>query len=284
MDIYKQLETEVLLRNNSPISDFENLSPNNFYNILYNTYSENSPVTFQKSIANDVLDKISIFRIAEDCVKIIEKETFIKLTALGALPRKVVIELYNKKYILDDFIERGITKLWKEQDCIAIMNTRMVLDIAGITKKTHGKLALTKKGTSFLDAANRQEFFKLFISTFADKFNWGYNDRYSAKIVGQFGWTFTIYILNKYGKDYRSVNFYSEKYLKSLPHFLKEFEDEGLMTQLDRFQRCYSIRSFDRFLEWFGIVEFEGDTKYRWNEANNIRATAILEKIFKIDT
>ena len=169
MDIYKQIETEVLLRNSSPIADFENLSPTNFHYILYDTYNENSPVHFKKIIENETLDKVSLFRVAEDFIKIIEIQKFIKLTPLGALPKKVIVELYDKKYIFDERIERGITKLWKEQDCMAIMNTNMVMELAGITKKTNGKLTLTKKGTTFLKAENRQEFFKLFISTFADK-------------------------------------------------------------------------------------------------------------------
>ncbi len=74
MNIYKQIETEVLLQNNSPVADFENLSPINFHYILYDTYNEKSPVHFQKNIDNKTLDKVSLFRVAEDLIKIIERE------------------------------------------------------------------------------------------------------------------------------------------------------------------------------------------------------------------
>lgn len=284
MDIHKQIETEVLLRNSSPIADFENLSPTNFHYILYDTYNENSPVHFQKHIDKETLDKVSLFRVAEDFIRIIEREKFIKLTPLGALPKKVMVELYDKKYIYDELIESGITKLWKEQDCLAILSTKIVTEIAGVTKKVNGKMTLTKKGTTFLNLENRQDFFELFISTFADKFNWGFNDNYPEKPIGQIGWTFTLYLLEKYGKEFQSESFYAEKYLKALPDFLNEFETDGFIPQKEQFANCYGVRTFERFLEWFALVETDRKNNKKWNEELNIKATEILTKIFNIDT
>jgi hypothetical protein len=283
MDIYKQIETEVLLRNSSPIKDFENLSPTNFHYILYDTYNENSPVHFHKHIENETLDKVFLFRVAEDFIRIIEREKFIKLTPLGALPKKVMVELYDKKYIYDELIESGITKLWKEQDCIAILSTKIVTEIAGITKKANGKMTLTKKGTTFLNLENRQAFFELFITTFADKFNWGFNDGYPEKPIGQIGWTFTIFLLGKFGKQYRLDSFYAEKYSKALPDFLNEFENSILRTKTEQFTSCYRVRSFERFLEWFGLVEIQKEEKTYADKEAKIKSSEILTKVFNID-
>ncbi len=283
MDINKQIETEILLRNNSPISDFEGLSPTNFHYIIHDTYNENSPVHFHKLIDNETLNKVSLFRVAEDFIKIIEREKFIKLTPLGALPKKVMVELYDKKYIYDDFIESGITKLWKEEDCKAILSTKIVLGIAGITKKVNGRMTLTKKGTFFLNLENRQDFFKLFISTFADKFNWGFNDGYPEKPIGQIGWTFTIYLLEKFGNEFKSESFYADKYLKALPTFVYDFETSEFRSQKEHFSHCYNIRTFERFLEWFALVETDRKVKKKWNEDVNVKAAEVMQKIFKID-
>ena len=283
MDIYKQIETEVLLRNSSPITDFENLSPINFHYIIYDTYNENSPVHFNKNIDNDTLNKVSLFRVVEDFIRIIDRENFIKLTPLGALPKKIVVELYDKKYILDERIESGITKLCREQDCIAILNTKIVLEIAGITKKQKGKLTLTKKGSLFLKPETRQEFFEIFISTFADKFNWGFNDYYPEEPIGQKGWAFTIFLLGKFGMSYKKESFYAEKYLKAFPEFLEEFKNDAFGLPIEQFISCYGARTFERFLEWFGIVEIEREIGKFWNTKKNVRATGILTKIFNID-
>ena len=282
MDILKIIETEILLQNNAPVSEFEELSPSNVHYLIYDTYSENSPVNYQKVIDNDTLDKVPLFRIAEDLLKIIEREEFLKLTSTGALPRKVVLELYEKKYLTDDFIESGLYKLNREENCIFIVSTKIVMDLAGITKKVHGKLSLTKKGTSYLMQVNRQEFFESFMSTFADKYNWGYHDGYPSNPFGQFGWTFTIYLLGKYGKDFQFDSFYAEKYINAFPHFLLEIKPDS-RTPFEIFKRCYTLRSFERFLEWFGIVEIQSDVD-RFNAKNlEVKSTGILNKIFNID-
>ncbi len=283
MDIYKQIEVEVLLRNNSPIADFENLSPTNFHYILYNTYHENAPVHFQKNIDNETLNKVSLFRVAEDFLRIMERDKSIKLTPLGALPKKVMVELYNKKYIYDYLIESGFTKLWKEQDCIAIQSTKIVLGIAGIIKKINGKITLTKKGVTFLKLENRQKFFELFIKTFADKFNWGFHDGYPQKPIGQIGWTFTIYLLSKYGEKFQSESFYAEKYVKALPGFLNEFETNSYRPQKELFANCFGLRTFQRYLVWFGFVETEERDQKFFSDPLNVKATEILTKVFKID-
>ncbi len=283
MDIHKKIATEILLRNNAPIADFENLSPNNFHHILYDTYSENSPVHFQKIIENETLDQVSLFRIAEEYIKIIERDKFIKLTPLGALPKKVMIELYEKKFIYDEMIESGITKLWREEDCIAIMSMKIATQLAGLTKKTKNKLILTKKGLSFLKPGNRQQFFELFISTFADKFNWGYNDLFPEKPIGQRGWTFTIYLLGKYGQNFQHDSFYAEKYLKAFPDFVTSFESDSMWTDVQQFAHCFAVRSFERFLGWFNLIEIDKNGKHFWNSETKIRATEILPGIFSID-
>lgn len=281
MDLLKHIETEILLRNNTPVSDFENLSPTNFHHILYDYYSDKSPVRFHQNIGNETLDKIPLFRVVEDYIRIIEREKFIKLTPLGALPRKVMVELYDKKYIYDFFIENGITKLSREIDCVAIMNARLVAELAGITQRANGKMTLTQKGTDFLNPENRLAFFKLFFSTFTDKFNWCYNDRYPQKPIGQFGWSFTIYLLAKYGKEYRLDSFYAKKYLTALPHMLEYFRDIQFGSVEQQFEYCYSGRTFYRFLFWFGIVETK--EKEVIVPEKNIKATEILTDLFNID-
>lgn len=277
MNSDNRIEIEILLKNNAPIEDFENLSANDFHFLIYDTYGENSPVHFKKNIEKDALDKVSLFRVAEDLIRIIDREKFIKLTPLGALPKKVLVELYEHQHIFDELIEAGISKLWREENCIAILSTKVVLQIAGITKKTNGKLTLTKKGIAFLKEDKRQEFFESFISTFADKFNWGYHDSYPEKPIGQIGWTFTIYLLGKYGKSFQSDNFYGEKYLRAFPAFSEQFDDKS------QFLRCYSVRAFQRFLEWFGLIEVERIGRYLISDEIKIKQSSILPMVFEID-
>ena len=251
--------------------------------MLYDAFHKNSSVQFKEFIASETLDKISLFRVSEELVRIIERDNYIKLTPLGALPKKVMVELYDKKFIFDYAIEKGITKLWKEQDCIAIQSAKIVLEIARIIKKTNGRMALTKKGSTLIKAENRQQFFELFISTFANHFNWGFNDLYPKKPIGQLGWTFTISLLGKYGQVSQPVGFYAQKYAEEFPGFLKEFETNELATCNQRFTDCFRVRCFERFLEWFGLVEMQKEGESYLDSKVKIKKTAILTKVFNIN-
>ncbi len=44
------------------------------------------------------------------------------------------------------------------------------------------------------------------------------------------------------------------------------------------------MRTFERFLEWFGIVEVDRKDTTKWASDLNIKATNILTKIFSIDS
>ena len=183
MKLPDDTETNILLRNNSPVDDFSGLSPTEIYHLLYDTFGDKSPVQFRNDIEDKTLDQIPLFRIVEDYLKIIQRDKQIKLTPLGALPKKVMIELYDKKFLLDEHIESGITKLWREEDCIAIRNARLTAELAGLVKKVTGKLTLTKTATKLLETNNRLQIFKQFFQSFTDKFLWSFNDRYPEQPI-----------------------------------------------------------------------------------------------------
>ena len=113
-------------------------------------------------ISPETLDQIPLFRIAEDLLNILNSEKQIKLTQTGALPVKVVVELYNKKYIESDLIELGYSKLSREEDSIAIRTAKETILMSGLVKKIHGKLTLTKTGIKLLEKNDRLAIFKKF--------------------------------------------------------------------------------------------------------------------------
>ncbi|HPI55516.1 MAG TPA: hypothetical protein PLU10_12535, partial [Chitinophagaceae bacterium] len=146
MKLYRNIERQIANYNDTPQAVLDNLSPNEMHTLIHETYEAHSRVRFHATISNEVLDKIGLFRIAEDFIHLLHQEGNIKLTPLGALPKKWVVALYDKKYILEELLELGISKLSREQDSVAIQSARLTLEVAGITKRLHGKLELTKKG------------------------------------------------------------------------------------------------------------------------------------------
>jgi hypothetical protein len=277
-----EIEAIILLKNNSPLDEFCGLTPNEMNRLLYEPFGSNSVLSFQESINNETLDQIPFFRLTEEFVKLVHREKHIKLTPLGALTKKVMVELYEYKFIPEYLIEIGISKLWKEQDSISIMTARYNAQLAGIVKKSKGKISLTKLGEKLLKPENRLELFKAIFNSFSTEFNWGFMDGYPEAPVGQLGFGFTIYLLERYGSIERPSQFYSEKYLKAFPKFIYNFEDRIFSNKEDGFHQCYCLRTFERFLEWYGFVTISKERKLLLDN-QKVKTTELFRQVFKLE-
>lgn len=282
MKIPDDIEANFILRNNTPVDDFLGLSPTEIHHLLYDTFGDKSPVQFRENIDDKTLDQIPLCRIVEDYLKIIQRDKHIKLTPHGALPKKVMVELYDKRFLLDEHIESGITKLWKEDDCIAIRSARLTAEIAGLVKKESGKLILTKTATKLLETNNRLQLFRQFFQAFTNKFLWSFNDGYPEQPIGQLGWAFSVIMLDKFGDQPQTVDFYADKYLKAFPNFISFFRPD-YSTPERQFFRCYGVRTFDRFFLWFGFVTVDKHKIFLDLDTDKFQRTDLVKSIFKID-
>lgn len=282
MKIPDNIEANILLRNNSPIDDFLGLSPTEIHHLLYDTFSDKSLIQFRDDIDDETLDQIPLFRIAEEFLKIIQRDKQIKLTPLGALPKKVMVELYDKRFLLEELVENGISKLWREEDSISIRSARFATELAGLVKKVKGKLTLTKTATKLLETNNRLQIFKQFFQAFTDKFMWSFNDGYSEQPIGQLGWAFSFIMLDKFGEQPQTADFYADKYLRAFPKFISFFRHD-FSTPERQFYRCYGLRTFDRFFLWFGFVTVDKQKIFLDLDHDKLKRTELVKRIFKID-
>jgi hypothetical protein len=278
---FSEMETNILLKNNSPVDDFLGLSPNNMHKLIYYPHENNSPVLIRSDIDNSTLDKIPFFRIVEELLKIVQRDTIIKLTPLGALPKKVVVELYTHKFIPEYFIEKGMTKLSRQQDSISIENARLTAEVAGLVKKIKGKFSLTKNGTLLLKPENRLKLFQTVFEAFTGRFLWSYNDGYPEHPIGQQGWAFSVFMLAKFGDQFRGGDFYARKYAIAFPKFIDFFNGAAYGTPTESYLQCYVVRTFERFFEWFGLVEVENEKNFF--DRCSYKATDVMRNIFTID-
>jgi hypothetical protein len=217
------------------------------FDLLYRDWGENI-ITIKDNYGDDIpiINQIKYF------INIINNAGEIKLTKVGNLPPAIVREIYDKKILKDYIIETGIAKLIKETDSDSIVVTRIISNLAGLTKKRNNKISLTKNAIKKIES---KTFFRLIITTFCRVFNWAYLDRFDTTQIGQFGCNYTLYLLDKYGNEKRGSQFYEEKYYKAL------FKEEIERGELD--SSCIFIRrTFDRFLTYFGFIENFAENKF----------------------
>ena len=192
-----------------------------------------------------------------------------------------MVELYDKRYLLEELVENGISKLWREEDSISIRSTRFATELAGLVRKANGKLTLTKTATKLLETNKRYQLFRQFFQAFTDKFLWSYNDGYPEQPIGQLGWAFSVIMLDKFGDQPQTIDFYADKYLRAFPKFITFFRPD-YSTPERQFFRCYGVRTFDRFFLWFGFVTVDKQKIFIDLDTDKFKRTDLVKSIFKI--
>jgi hypothetical protein len=279
-DIRRRIEASINLYNTKPIEDFEGLSPADMRYILYDPFSKDSPLRFKNNIPDKILDQIPILNQVEYLLQRINDFGEIKLTSTGSLPTTMVKELYHQGFIKDYAIEHSITKLYAETNCQPIHLTRIIVELSGFVKKKNGKLSMTKTWKDKLISKNRTEILYQIFSMFSQKFNWSYFDGYPSQQTGQLGFAFSLYLISKYGNVERLDSFYSEKYIKAFPKILLDYDDDPFNKEGNReFHHCYSLRTFERFFEYFNMTESRAEGKLYHDSKKFIKKTAIFDDI-----
>jgi hypothetical protein len=284
MDFFDEPTFEPLrvLFDNKPLDEFCGMTFNEIRNLLYSPFDDTSPLKINSDIDDDTLNTIPFFRLTEELLKIVQREKFIKLTPLGALPKKILRELYEYKFIPEFLIQAGLSTLNREHDAIAIMTAQYAARIAKLLKKVKGKLLLTKSGMMFLKTEKRKDFFLKVLKSYTTEFNWASNDGYTDLQVGQFGWGYTMFLLNKFGDTRQTKQFYADMFLKAFPKFIHLIPMYEGITPEKEFANCYILRSFERFAEWFGFTEACNKGLFPKNNDNIIRKDA-LTKVFRFE-
>lgn len=259
--------------NTRPIADFENMSPNQMKFVLYDLFGESCPIKLKEYISDEVLDKIPFFRMCEEFLKIVQREKVLKLTSLGNMQKKIVMEVYDFKFITDDLYESEFSKSFRELELTGVHNARLICYIAGLIKKSNNSLSLTAKGTKILATEKRSELFKLILHKFMKEFIWGYNDAYDDEATGQIGNGFILILLMRYGSEPRTIQFYADRYLKAFPNILKNYSYVTWTTPESAFYTCFDVRVFERFLYWFAFVRFVE----KQGKGHSIQDTVITE-------
>ncbi|KQC14267.1 MAG: hypothetical protein APR63_14790 [Desulfuromonas sp. SDB] len=276
-EIQRYIDKIINEQNNQGIPDFEGYSPFEMYQLLNFTFGSNSPIQLQKLCDNDY-QKIPFLNQIKYLIDLIAKKGEMKLTSKGFLPTKIVSEIYSQGFLKEEYIERGISKLYKETDSITINLTRIIIEIAGLVKKRNKKLSLTKKGEKMV--SDNDKLFREIFKTYTTKFNWTYYDGYGENQIGQLGFGFSLILLNRYGTKKRIDKFYADKYFIAFPDLIENEFSSSTVTGYKSSSNCYSLRTFDRFLDYFGLIKIEKVKKPGCID-KYITKTEIMDKLIK---
>ncbi len=277
-DIQNHIDEVMNLENNRAIPEFEGYSPFEMDQILRFTFEINSPIKLQKLSEIDykmipMLNQVKYF------MNLISDKGEIKLTAKGFLPTKIVKDIYDQKYLEDWLINSENYQIYKEKDSMTVNLTRILTELSGLIKKRNGKLSLTKRGEKII--SDDYKLLDLIFKIITKKFNWAYYDRYGENQIGQLGFGFSLILMSKYGSKKHIDQFYADKYFKAFPDLYEQVSPTGFSTPGEFSSNCYSVRTFDRFLDYFGLIKIEMADE-SWNADKYITKTQLFDKLIKV--
>lgn len=266
-DLRIELENRITTHNQKGLKDFDGLSPLQMGALQHDFLTGESELSINM-LTEEELKGCPLLMQIRFLIDLMQDGKGLKLTKTGALSTKVVKEIYNLKFLKNEHIERGITKLYKEDDAPEISITRILLQISSLTIKRKGNLYLTKKGEKYTNDGNM--ILKEILRVLIEKFNWGYFDGYKSDAIGFLNPGFSLFLLKKYGDKKRSVNFYAEKYFRAFPQLEEDNENA---------YRCYALQTFNRYFYFMGFIKKE---EIGFSIPINIEKTEFFDKLFSM--
>ncbi|RZK14562.1 MAG: hypothetical protein EOO56_24665 [Hymenobacter sp.] len=268
--------------NATPLADFCGLSPAQMHQLLFHPLEPGGVVRLRTEAPSEVLDQIPFLRLTEAFLRLLHREGGIRLTPLGALPLKHLRELYALGFILEPGVETGTHKLHREIDSLALTTLHQTTRLAGLARLARGQLLLTKKGSQLLAASQRPVLWQLVLHTFTARFSWASHDGYASPDAGQMGWAYSVYLLARFGAAVHPVSFYAEHYQRAFPIALVDFAEATYASPTEQLASCYEVRTFERGLNWFGLVAVSQPVLGLARPEGLISVSPLLMQVFEV--
>jgi hypothetical protein len=280
--VLNEIATRVMIEANSkPVPDAEGLSPVQLKDLLYDLFGSHSLVKLNRNVNLDGKLPSPLLNLCLHYLEIVQKEKEVKLTKTGALPVKIVLELAGSGYITLKY--HGIPlPVRVEKDYDPLVMVKFLSGKMGLTKVRNGKLSLTARGLSQM--SHRPELLADLTAALFTQMSWGYFDRYESEQAGQFGAGFTLVLLKNYGDQEREAEFYAHRFAKAFPAVLNEFSPSFMRSGQDVFSDCYEMRTFERSLNWLGLVETRETGSFReMNIRLWVKTTPLFYELVRIE-
>lgn len=126
-----------------------------------------------------------------------------------------------------------------------------------------------------------KKLYPLLFNAYTRKFNWGFLDGYESLGIIQQSFLFTLYLLHQYGMDWRPAAYYANSFIQAFPLSLKDVEEKFYEKPEETLRRAYILRSFERFADFFGLVELKSVSGTPYKSEYQVRATGLLDALLQ---
>jgi len=269
-------------RNQRPVSDFQGLSPDQMHRLLYFPFDSASLVEFPPCLGTTPSAPIlSLFQMLAEAIG----ERGLKPTAAGNLPRKLVQEA-ALAYASDD-LQRELMRfrsIRTEADFPDLHVTRVVAGLASLIRKHRGRFILGRDCRRIMAEQGLAGICPLLLRAYAERFNWGYQDGYPDLYFIQDSFLLTLYLLDRYGEEWRSNTFYEDAFLRAFPGIVEDVGSVFYDSPVNTVRRCYSWRCLKRFGAFLGLVEIRQEPGRMLDPVFELRKLPLLNEAVIFNT
>jgi hypothetical protein len=81
--------------------------------------------------------------------------------------------------------------------------------------------------------------------------------------------------------DWCPAVYYADSFIQAFPLSLKDVEEKNYEKPEETLRRVYILRSFERFADFFGLVELKSVSGIPYKPEYQVRATGLLEVLLQ---
>ncbi len=264
-----------------PPSDFQGLSPAQVHELLQNPFNCPSVFNplFNAESVNERLDTAPIIRMARVLVDAM-KDKGIRLTGKGNLPLKHVKAMVEAGGESTVGPMARYSPIRSEEHVLAVMLTRVLLDIAGYTKKQKGVLSLKKTAETKLEKKGWLMVYRDLLSTALTKLSWASMDHYDGLDEVQYTAPFCFWLLSEKGDEWRPVDEYLDDMLNAFPRLPLAAYPVVYMSDEEQVRSALRSRMLTLY-QLLGLIEMDPEHARLRDEGRRVmRRTALFEGMF----
>lgn len=239
-----------------PVDDFHGLSPEQMHRFIHYPFKSPGLVTFPEEIEGEVRG-VPLLTLVSRLVEGIGEEG-LKATLKGNLPRNFCREVAMKVLGEAEYTRRTeIAKINKETDYMEFHVTRLVAEKAGLVKVEGKKFVLTEACRTILAGSGVVGLYPRLLKAYCRDFNWAYWGGGPDIPIIQHGFLFTLYLLHRFGKEWQSLSFYEDSFLRAFSPVLEGLEGNAYHSAEEIAKQCYSTRVLISFASFLGLAAMD---------------------------
>lgn len=261
--------------NSMPRDDFQGLSPKQIGRLINEPFTVPNLVSFSAAPQSADAPIMRLFNLLVDAIG----DKGMKPTAKGNLPRNFCRDAAFQFYGEEEYRrQREIFSINMERDFTELHVTRITAEQAGLIRKYGGRLILSRSYLNLREKEGPNGAYPRLLEAYTWKFNWGYQDGYPDLQIVQDSFLFTLFLLTRYGGDWKTNLFYEDLFLRAFPAVVKEIPAAPWQTAEELIRRCYSLRCLERFAAYMGLIDIRWESEKRLGQQFNLKKLPLLDE------